>query len=79
MAGAMVMPATTSATNQSRADGRRSYLDPVLDRPNLHLAVQQTVTRIHLQSIDAPGVIGSSFGTLKRAHSVEVRPAEAVK
>ncbi|KAK4109615.1 GMC oxidoreductase [Canariomyces notabilis] len=50
MAGAMVMPATMSATNQSRADGRRSYLDPVLDRPNLHLAVQQTVNSIHLIS-----------------------------
>ncbi|KAK3294061.1 GMC oxidoreductase-domain-containing protein [Chaetomium fimeti] len=44
--GAMIAPSSMSASNQSRMDSRRAYLDPVLHRPNLHLAVQQTVTRL---------------------------------
>ncbi|KAK4647166.1 uncharacterized protein QC761_123060 [Podospora bellae-mahoneyi] len=45
-AGASVAPATINDRNQSRADSRRAYLDSVLSRPNLHLATQQTVTRV---------------------------------
>ncbi|KAK0712144.1 GMC oxidoreductase-domain-containing protein [Apiosordaria backusii] len=45
-AGASIAPATINDRNQSRADSRRAYLDSVLNRPNLHLATQQTVTRI---------------------------------
>ncbi|KAK3996779.1 putative GMC oxidoreductase [Cladorrhinum sp. PSN332] len=47
-AGASIAPASMNAKNQSREDSRRAYLDHVLDRPNLHLASQQTVTRILL-------------------------------
>ncbi|KAK0668711.1 putative GMC oxidoreductase [Cercophora samala] len=45
-AGASVAPATINDRNQSRADSRRAYLDGVLNRPNLHLATRQTVTRV---------------------------------
>lgn len=35
-----------TADNQSRSDARIAYLDPVLDRPNLHLVTGYTVTRV---------------------------------
>lgn len=43
-------PSSMSAHNQSRSDSRTSYLDPVIDRPNLHIATEQTVTRVLLRS-----------------------------
>lgn len=45
-AGAMLIPSSMSPGNQTRADSRRSYLDPVIGRPNLHVAVGLTVTRL---------------------------------
>ncbi|KAI1377500.1 putative GMC oxidoreductase [Hypoxylon crocopeplum] len=44
--GACIIPSSMMAKNQSRSDARTSYLDPVLDRPNLHLVTGYTVTRI---------------------------------
>ncbi|KAK4192416.1 putative GMC oxidoreductase [Podospora australis] len=68
-AGATIVPSSILAWNQSRADGRRSYLDPVLDRPNLHLATQQTVTRILFVNETSTGQ--SPFEALRRAYAVE--------
>ncbi|KAI8946178.1 GMC oxidoreductase-domain-containing protein [Xylaria longipes] len=44
--GANLVPASVSAENQSRADARTAYLDPVFSRPNLELLTGHTVTRI---------------------------------
>lgn len=44
--GANLVPASITAKNQSRADARTAYLDPVLLRPNLELLTGYTVTRI---------------------------------
>ncbi|KAI1775350.1 GMC oxidoreductase [Hypoxylon cercidicola] len=44
--GASMIPSSMSAENQSRADARTAYLDPVLERQNLHLITGYTVTRI---------------------------------
>lgn len=71
-AGAMIVPASISARNQSRADSRRAYLDPVLHRPNLHLAVQQTVTRVLIETDGNSNMAVPPFGKLTRAYGVEV-------
>ncbi|KAF2967308.1 hypothetical protein GQX73_g6286 [Xylaria multiplex] len=44
--GANLVPASIKVANQSRADARTAYLDPVLSRPNLELLTGHTVTRI---------------------------------
>ncbi|KAI0871548.1 GMC oxidoreductase-domain-containing protein [Hypoxylon argillaceum] len=44
--GASLVPGSVTAENQSRADARVAYLDPVLWRPNLELLTSHTVTRI---------------------------------
>ncbi|KAI2601722.1 putative GMC oxidoreductase [Hypoxylon sp. NC1633] len=44
--GASIVPSSMTAKNQSRSDARTAYLDPVLERPNLHLVTGYTVTRI---------------------------------
>jgi choline dehydrogenase-like flavoprotein len=61
-----------SASNQSRMDSRRAYLDPVIHRPNLHLAVQQTVTRILVETNATTNIVAPPFGRLARAYGVEV-------
>lgn len=71
--GAMIVPASIMARNQSRADSRRAYLDPVLHRPNLHLAIQQTVTRILVGSNATSSMAVPRVGKLARAYGVEVR------
>lgn len=50
--GAMINPSSMSVQNQSRSDGRTAYFDPVIDRSNLHIATEQTVTRILLETVD---------------------------
>ncbi|ROW13238.1 hypothetical protein VPNG_04841 [Cytospora leucostoma] len=50
--GAMMSPSSMSARNQSRFDGRTAYFDPVIQRPNLHIATEQTVTQILLETVD---------------------------
>lgn len=50
--GAFFSPSSMSAQNQSRSDGRVAYLDGAIDRPNLHIATEQMVTRILLESVD---------------------------
>ncbi|KAI1748192.1 GMC oxidoreductase-domain-containing protein [Xylaria castorea] len=44
--GANLIPASVAAGNQSRADARTAYLDPVLSRPNFELLTGHFVTRI---------------------------------
>ncbi|KAI0441785.1 GMC oxidoreductase-domain-containing protein [Xylaria telfairii] len=44
--GASLIPASLEAGNQSRADARTAYLDPVFSRPNFELLTGHTVTRI---------------------------------
>ncbi|KAI3317442.1 GMC oxidoreductase [Xylariaceae sp. AK1471] len=44
--GANLIPSSVTTENQSRADARTAYLDPVLSRPNLELLTGHTVTRI---------------------------------
>lgn len=72
--GAMINPSSMSAQNQSRCDSRTAYLDPVIDRPNLHIATEQMVTQVLLQEVDNPdpGVGEAAFGRLQKAVGVEV-------
>lgn len=72
--GAMINPSSMSAQNQSRCDSRTAYLDPVIDRPNLHVATEQMVTRVLLEELVDPGsgVGGSTAGKLQKAVGVEV-------
>jgi Choline dehydrogenase and related flavoproteins len=72
--GAMIVPASMLAKNQSRHDARRAYLDPVLHRrPNLHLAVQQTVTRLLLRTEENSTIVAPHFGRrVAVAYGVEV-------
>ncbi|KAI1127176.1 GMC oxidoreductase-domain-containing protein [Nemania abortiva] len=51
--GVNLVPGSVTAENQSRADARAAYLDPVLSRPNLELLTGHTVTRI------LAGVVGN--------------------
>ncbi|KAI1201403.1 GMC oxidoreductase-domain-containing protein [Nemania serpens] len=44
--GANLVPGSVTAENQSRADARTAYLDPVFSRPNLEVLTSHTVTRI---------------------------------
>ncbi|KAI1846137.1 hypothetical protein JX265_010515 [Neoarthrinium moseri] len=44
--GVTLPPASISATNQSRCDARAAYLDSAISRTNLHLAIEQRVTRL---------------------------------
>jgi choline dehydrogenase-like flavoprotein len=78
-AGAMIAPSSMSAANQSRMDSRRAYLDPVLHRPNLHLAVQQTVTRVLTETNGTADINVPPFGRLVRAYGVEVSSARTRK
>ena len=61
-AGTMIAPASMSASNQSRMDSRRAYLDPVLHRPNLHLAVQRTVTRVLVETNTTTNIVTPPLG-----------------
>lgn len=74
--GAMINPSSMSAQNQSRCDSRTAYLDPVVDRSNLHVATEQMVTQILLEEVDKPGagVGDSTSGRLQKAVGVEVSP-----
>lgn len=71
--GAMINPSSMSAQNQSRCDSRTAYLDPVMDRPNLHVATEQMVTQVLLEEVDNPGLGDgeSTFDRIQRAIGVE--------
>ncbi|KAK2614290.1 hypothetical protein N8I77_001134 [Diaporthe amygdali] len=71
--GAMANPSSLNAHNQSRCDSRTAYLDPVIDRLNLHIATEQMVTRVLLEEVDNPnpGIGEPSFSQLQKAVGVE--------
>jgi choline dehydrogenase-like flavoprotein len=69
--GAMIVPSSILPKNQSRSDSRTSYIDDAIDRPNLHLATEQTATRIHIERTDS-SIALPPFGKLMRASGVEV-------
>lgn len=72
-AGAMMVPSSITFINQTREDSATAYLDGVVDRPNLHLATGQTVTRIWIgDKYSIPGIHIPPFGYLRRALGVEV-------
>lgn len=68
--GAFVAPSSLAAVNQSRSDARVAYLDQVLERPNLHVATEQMVTRILLEQSN------TSSTKLQKAVGVEVSKTE---
>jgi choline dehydrogenase-like flavoprotein len=76
--GAMINPSSMNAQNQSRCDSRTAYLDPVLDRPNLHVATEQMVARVLLKEVANPGFdVGESTpDRIQKAIGVEVCPSK---
>lgn len=44
--GASIVPSSMTTKNQSRADARTAYLDPVLRRRNLHIVTGYSVARV---------------------------------
>lgn len=64
--GAFIAPSSIAAANQSRSDARVAYLDPVLERSNLHVATGQMATRILLEQRN------TSYAQLQTAVGVEV-------
>ncbi|KAF4973648.1 hypothetical protein FSARC_126 [Fusarium sarcochroum] len=47
-AGAMVLPSSMHHDYQTRSDARTAHFDPAIDRYNLHIATEQTVTQLVL-------------------------------
>lgn len=72
--GAMISSSSMSAQNQSRCDSRTAYLDPVIDRPNLHVATEQMVTQVLLEEVANAsfGVGVSASDRIQKAIGVEV-------
>lgn len=72
--GAMISPSCTSSTNQSRSDARTAYFDTAIDRNNLHVASEQTVSLVLLESSQRtlPIHTNAPFHSLVRARGVEV-------
>ncbi|KAK3390279.1 GMC oxidoreductase-domain-containing protein [Podospora didyma] len=69
-AGAMIIPSSLSPRSQSRSSSRTAYLNSVIGRANLHIAVQQTTTQILISEF-ATNIIAPPFGHLRRAIGVE--------
>ncbi|KAI9899684.1 hypothetical protein N3K66_006145 [Trichothecium roseum] len=59
--GAAIIPSSMTLKKQSRASARSSCLDPVVVRENLHVAVEQRVTRILLDGTPQPKATGVEF------------------
>ncbi|KAI0892623.1 putative GMC oxidoreductase [Annulohypoxylon nitens] len=84
--GASIIASSMMADNQSRSDARIAYLDPVLDRPNLHLVTGYTVTRVlhdsdratsfnsnYNHAADRLGIIGVEFAANSTANKTSVK------
>ncbi|KAI2466361.1 putative GMC oxidoreductase [Annulohypoxylon bovei var. microspora] len=84
--GASIIPSSMVADNQSRSDARIAYLDPVFDRPNLHLVTGYTVTRVlhdnggatFLNSTYIPGasglnIIGVEIASNSTANKISIK------
>lgn len=71
--GASIAPSSIHPLNQSRSDARTAYLDSN-NLENLHIATEQTVTRILLEKNNGSNTTSPvpPFGYLRRAFGVEV-------
>jgi choline dehydrogenase len=76
--GATFAPSSMSPCGQARSDARTAYVDSVIDRPNLHLATQQTVTRILLEKRNMTNPV-APYGPLRRAFGVEVSNSQGTR
>lgn len=76
--GAMISPSCISSANQSRSDARTTYFDAAIDRDNLHIATEQTVTLVLLEGSQRsiPIHANTPFHSLMRARGVEVMAPE---
>ncbi|KAI0161785.1 putative GMC oxidoreductase [Hypoxylon sp. FL1284] len=83
--GASITPSSMTAKNQSREDARTAYLDPVLERTNMHLVTGHTVTRIlhdnsravfsnssHLPGASGLRITGVEFAANSTAQNVSI-------
>lgn len=68
--GAAFAPSSMDPKTQTRSDARTAYVDSVIDRSNLHIATQQTVTRILLEKRNATTPV-APYGILRHAVGVE--------
>ena len=50
--GAAFSPTDIDPVNQTRSDARRTYYDPIVNRPNFHVITGQFVTRVLVQGLD---------------------------
>lgn len=65
-AGAMILPSSMQPDNQTRFDAREAHFNSASRRYNLHIATNQTVTRLVLDS-------NSAHNSSRRVMGVEVR------
>ncbi|KAF7564101.1 hypothetical protein G7046_g39 [Stylonectria norvegica] len=63
-AGAMIVPSSMDANDQTRFDARQAHFNPSVHRTNLHIATDQRVTRLVLATRDG-------FTTRRRIVGVE--------
>lgn len=52
-AGAAFIPTDLDPNNQTRSDARRTYFDPYVARPNLHVITGQHVTRVLIDGVSS--------------------------
>ncbi|KAI1457490.1 putative GMC oxidoreductase [Annulohypoxylon moriforme] len=84
--GASVIPSSMVGRNQSRSDARVAYLDPVLNRTNLHLVTGHTVTRVlhhnggatflnstHVSGASGLNIIGVEFAANSTAKNISIK------
>lgn len=62
MTGGSILPSSMSLKSQARFSARAAHLDPVVDRQNLHVAVEQRVTRILFNNNQTPEATGVEVG-----------------
>lgn len=65
-AGAMILPSSMQPDNQTRFDAREAHFNSASRRYNLHIATNQTVTQLVLDS-------NSAHNSSRRVMGVEVR------
>ncbi|KAF5721960.1 GMC oxidoreductase [Fusarium mundagurra] len=66
-AGAMILPSSMHPNNQTRFDAREAHFNPAYSRYNLHIATNQTVTQLVLDS-------NSAHNSSQRVMGVEFAP-----
>ncbi|KAF4979747.1 hypothetical protein FZEAL_4104 [Fusarium zealandicum] len=71
-AGAMILPSSMHPDNQTRFDAREAHFNPAFHRFNLHIATEQTATRLVLG-------VSDQFRTNRRVVGVEFAQNEKSK